>query len=418
MEAFARAYTSVRNDLTTTVDILQETIASTTDADVIEITAKPDAIPWASPCEVTGPVEHKKEFLDACFPKGQEKLLDSIVTKVRGIAVERDILAKAAAYHMGFVLLARDEDAARDVEKDLRNLVRDWRAQLANSEPEMAKLIRAKSEYVRDDFWKAAFDAFMRAMRGMSVSRSGAVVRLSIHEPLRPEESKALKEFVETRTQESDRHEQNHRSDLAGRARAEKSLSVFVDADVAAWMSLPKATETDCDAIGTKLKALSKDAPIEEFGLKFKMEQRFAKSACVGQAWSAEAKACALGASDLTGLAACKPPTNVLTQVASRKLQGQWVGESVEPDTDKAGRIWVGSKLEFGSNSHVSFITSAGMGNPLEGDAEIQAEGSKASFRFPLPGKTDRMTVAFVGDDKIMLLPDRRTTITYKRATK
>jgi hypothetical protein len=416
IEAFARAYTSVRNELTTTVDILQETIASTTDADVIEITAKPDAVPWASPCEMTGPVEHKREFLEACFPKGQEKLLDSIVTKVRGLAIERDILAKAAAYHLGFVLLARDEDAARDVEKDLQDLVRDWRAQLANSEPEMAKLVRAKSDFVRDEFWKAAFDAFMRAMRGMSVSRNGAVVRLSIHEPLRPEESKALKEFVETRTQDQTATSKIIEAILQGTPVPEKSLGVFVDADVAAWMSLPKATEADCDAIGLKVKALSKDVPIEQFGMKFKMEQRFAKSACSGQAWSAEGKACGMAASDLTSLAACKAPTNVFVQMASRKLQGAWVGDSVEPDIEKAERFWVGSKLDFGSNGHVSFTTSAG-GNPLEGDADIQSEGQKASFKFPIPGRTDRLTVTFAGDDKFTM-SDRHTVITYKRATK
>ncbi len=125
VEAFARAYTTAHEELTTTVDILQSTVQHTRGADDTFIVAKPETVPWKLVCERAAPVGHETEFVEACFPSGQEKLLESIATKVRGLAVERDILAKGAAFSVSYVLLTRDEDAARDVEKDLLDLARD-----------------------------------------------------------------------------------------------------------------------------------------------------------------------------------------------------------------------------------------------------------------------------------------------------
>ncbi|MGA3124454.1 MAG: hypothetical protein ABSF69_27150 [Polyangiaceae bacterium] len=414
IEAFARAYTSAHADLTTTVDILQDTIADADETDNIEVTAKPDTIPWTLPCLLSAPVAEKKDFVDACFPKGQGKLLDAIVTKVRGIAIERDILGRAAAYHLAFVLLARDTDTARELQKDLQDLVRDWRAQLSNSEPELTKMIRAKSDYVHDAFWNSAFDPFMRAMRGMSVTRSGATVRVVIHEALRPEETKALKEFVDTRTQDQLATAKVVDAILQGTPVSDKSLAVFLDPDVARWMVLPKASETDCEGFNAKLKSLSTEIPIALFGMKFQMEQRFAKAACIGNALPPESKTCLMSASDLKAFASCNPPLNVFALVASRKLEGQWVAESVEPDLDRL-KFLVGSELEFGSTGRVALSMTSGGTGAHDGDAEVKSDdGSSATFRVPTLGKVERASVKFLGDNKIKVM-DGQVEITYRR---
>ena len=414
IEAFARAYTSARNELTTTVDILRDTIANTDESDTVEITAKPDSIPWTLPCYLSAPVAHQEEFVDACFPKGQDKLLESIVNKVRGLAIERDMLAHAAAYHFAFVLLARDGDTARDLEKDLQDLVRDWQAQLSNSEPDLTRLIRAKSNYIHDAFWTSEFDPYIRAMRAMSVSRNGSIVRLTIHDELRSEEAKALREFVDTRTQDQSAAINVIDAILQGTPVSEKSLAVFLAPEVAGWMVLPKASAVDCAAFDAKLQSLSMGIPSELREVQLKMNQRFAKTACVGGALLKTSKSCLMSAADLKSFAACKPPFDVFVQVAARKLEGQWLAESVEPAVERL-KMLLGSKIEFGSSGRVAF--SMADKPPLEGDAEVESDdGSGATFVFPTPGKPGRTSVNFVGDST-MRVTDGPVKITYKRVT-
>jgi hypothetical protein len=411
IDAFARSYTTAREELTTTVDTLQEAIESTGDSDSTAITAKPESIPWQKPCLEAAPLDHKSDFANACFPKGEERLMDAIVAKVRGVALQDDILGKSARYAFTFLLVARDDDSAKDLEKDVQDLARDWRAQLSNSEPDLAKLVRAPSDYVHDDFWKVAFDPFMRAMRGMKVSRSGRVVRLVIDEALVPAEAKSLKEFVETRTQDQIAATSVIDALIQHSPLPEKSLANFVSPEVAWWMVMPKATDDDCVAIGAKLKALSKDVAIADFGLKFQLEKRYAKAACVGVGLPGDAKTCLLGAGDLKAFAACPVMPSAGVAVASRKLEGQWTVASVDPATDATSEF-VGAKLEVkGGRAAFQFGTAPAS----EGDANVQSDdGDELSFSLPnTPTKTIRMTGSV--NAKQLKARDSHTTFVFTR---
>jgi len=100
--------------------------------------------------------------------------------------------------------------------------------------------------------------------------------------------------------------------------------------------------------------------------------------------------------------------------VAARKLEGQWLAESVEPAVERL-KMLLGSKIEFGSSVRVAF--SMADKPPLEGDAEVESDdGSGATFVFPTPRKPDRTSVNFAGDSK-MTVTDGQVKITYKRAT-
>jgi hypothetical protein len=409
IEGFARAYTTSHTELTSNVEILQETVLHTEGADETVIVAKPETIPWKMVCERAAPLGHQREFLEACFPSGQDRLLEQVTAKVRGVAIERDLLAKAAAFNVGFVLLARDDDAARDIEKDLLDLIRDWRAHIANREPDVLRLLRAPSEYIHDRFWEAASDPLLRAIRSASVTRDGASVHFGMRAPLRPAEAKLVKEFVETHTEDQVAATKIIEAILANLPIPEKSLSTFVGADVAAWIAAPRASEADCTSILGQLKTLtSGDVPIELFGLKFELEQRYTMDRCKGVVLPPEVKSCFLEAASLKAFGTCKLPVSPFALYATRRLAGQWEGIPVKT-TRRGARP---TRLEFG-NGKVALTVGEDVS---EVDAGIQSDDSdRAEFNFPAgKEKSIRAAIIFDGDDKFHVAGSEAG---FKRAT-
>jgi hypothetical protein len=345
IEAFARSYMTAHSELTTNVDSLNSTIAETDPADDIRLAAKPDAIPWLKVCAEAAPSESLIKFAEACFPKGEDRVQGAIVAKVRGLAVESDVIAHAVNYRTTFVLVARDADEAKELEKDVNDLARDWRAQIENGQPDMDKLVRAKSGLVHDDFVRAAFDPFVRAMKAMEVSRSGPTVRLAISTPLRPEEKKSLGEFLETR--DDDQRTTSHviRALEEGKAASEADLAKFLDPTIVRWLVMPKATAADCRVIREHGKAISQNVPVEQFGTKYKEEKRFEDATCIGVGLTASSRQCLIGAPDLKTFADCTVVPSAAVAVAAAKVEGQWI----LLDADNTGDAdLVGAKLEVG----------------------------------------------------------------------
>jgi hypothetical protein len=405
VEAFVRTYTSVRQELTTAVDILRDTAGQTSEADWIAIRAKPESIPWIYPCEQVAPIEHKRDFDRACFPSGMESVLASITPKVRGLAIERHVLGTAGGYALTYVLLTRDDEAARGVEKDLMDLARDWRAQIVNGEAALVKLIRAPSKYVHDDLWKVAIDPFLRAMRGGEVSRSANVVRLTFATSFQPAESKMLKEFVERRTEDQLATVAVIDALISGGPVPAASLGVFVGPEVAAFMLAPRATDAQCETIRRKLGTLtSVGVPPEMFGTKLAMERRYGKQTCTGIVLPPESEACLVRASSLGAFAACQIPASPFVLSATRKLEGQWDVDNVtvanaEPPSEIRA-AFAHAKLEF-EKGRVAFR----LGNKvLMATSDVQAsEVGKASFDLPVPKGTSRTSLVFVNADTIKL---------------
>jgi hypothetical protein len=430
IEAFARAYTTAHAELSSTVEILQSTVSLTGGADDTRILAKPEEVPWRLPCERAAPIEHKKEFIDGCFPAGQDRLLDAVATKVRGLAVERNVLAKGDAYRLRYVLLARDEEAARDIEKDLLDLARDWRAQVANREPDLMKLLRAPSEHPHDKFWEAAAEPLFRALRGVEVSRSGAVVRVTLSEVLRPIEAKSLKELAATRSSEEAALVSIVDALLQGAKLPEKSLAAFVGSDIAGWMAAPRATVADCASVRNELTALTQGGvPPEMFGLKFEVEKHWADTRCVGAVFPPELKSCVDGAKDLTAFASCRLPPSPFVMAAARRLEGQWEGVVNQDGSgtssrgsrryQPAGAERLPLRLEF-----VRGRLALGLGDhSYEGDADLQSDDvGRASFVTEGKDGVVRHSVALVDDRTIVVVLHgtanaKGVEVTLKKAT-
>lgn len=373
VEAFARAYTTAREELTTTVEILRDTVEQSAPADVTVIQAKPESIPWAQICERAAPSGSSKDFHGACFPSGQGRLLESVASKVRGLAVQHDLLATSAGIHSSYVLVTRDDDAAREVEKDLLDLVRDWRAQLANREADLVRMVRAPSSLPHDRLIEAAFDAYLRAMKAMRVERSGSVVRVVLREPFRPAEAKAIKEFVETRSQDELATVKVVEAMIQKSPLPEKSLALLVGPEVATWIVAPRATAADCDAILQRVRSSSGAQPSpEDVALKSDLEQRFVPAACVGTVLTADAKACFQGAQTLQAFGACKLPVSPFAHALTRRLVGQWEVEGVKASRASAGfrQVLGATKLEI---SEDRIAMQWGETQRLDGRLEVRA---------------------------------------------
>ncbi len=327
VEAFARSYTTTREEISTGVELLQQTIAEAEPADVTEVRAKPDKINWEIPCEMVARVGKHKEFVAACMPKGQEKLLDAITTRVRGAAVQRDIVAKAERVHVSYTLLARDTDAAKEMEKDLVDFVRDWRAQLDNGETEMSKLVHAKSDNVEDQFWASVYDPYLRALRAAHVERSGRAVKLVVNETLRPEEAKSMREFTASRTKDRAAAGDIAQAVLDGKPIPEKALATFVPAATAKWMLAPHATDKDCgDAqghLGELLGTLKNVESVKDMLADW-------RKLCVGSVMPPEYRSCLVNAKDTKSFWRCRVPWSPQVVELEEKLAGAWKVEHVD----------------------------------------------------------------------------------------
>ncbi len=149
------------------------------------------------------------EFLQGCFPTSDEKTIQDIDAKLRAAAfeIEPDVL-KQNAVHGGVVLVARDDDAAKAVEKDANDLVVDWKAQLENNDAKLAKQAKSNPTSLRQRSWAIIVDNFSRALQKTKVTRAGRVVKMQFNEPLAAEDvrdlQEARKDALEQRTAVAD----------------------------------------------------------------------------------------------------------------------------------------------------------------------------------------------------------------------
>jgi hypothetical protein len=259
------------------------------------------------------------------------------------------------------VLLARDEEAAASIEKDLIDLVRDWQSQLENNEPRLIKIYREPSTFVRDALMRSVLDPFLRALHGMKVERHGQVVRLVADEELRPEESKAVREFSETRREDQSATLKIIDALLANAPPPAANLAVFVGPEAAAWIVAPRASVEDCAALAAKLHALSSgEVPPELFGAKFRLERQLTGATCVGKALPVDVKNCFSASASLADFAKCRLPASPFVFAATSKLIGQW---QVQPSPDMAATdvaLLRTCRLEF-SETTSAFGCGAGL---------------------------------------------------------
>ena len=199
LETIAKTVTSPKTDLTTQVSALNDAANAVEGLGATRISADvKSAKPFLSaPCAF-GAAESAgslTDFMSACFPNTEEKTIDDIDAKIRAAAfeMEPDVL-KNGNVHGNIVLVSRDDDAAKQVEKDANDLVTDWKSNLENNE---AKLIKqAKDDPVTRDEkrWAIVVDNFLHALEKSKVSRDGRTVKLTFSEPLADADKQDLKD--------------------------------------------------------------------------------------------------------------------------------------------------------------------------------------------------------------------------------
>ncbi|HEY8074723.1 MAG TPA: hypothetical protein VIF62_11445, partial [Labilithrix sp.] len=99
--------------------------------------------------------------------------------------IEPDVL-KAGGVHGSIVLVARDNDGAKLIEKDAQDLAADWKSQLENNEGKLVKQAKTNPISLRQKSWAIIVDNFLKAITGIKVSRSGRVVKMKFNAPLDP----------------------------------------------------------------------------------------------------------------------------------------------------------------------------------------------------------------------------------------
>jgi len=197
LESIAHSLVSPKPDLTTRVAALNDAANATeglsaTDVSADVTTSKPFLV---APCEWGGAQTpgRSRDFVSACFPNIDGKLIQEMDTKVRAAGFEiEDAVAKAGAVHGNIVLVARDDDAAKLVEKDASDLMVDWKSTLENNEAKLIKQARTNPVTRQEKRWAFIVDNFIHALEKAKVSRDGRTVRIAFNEPLDSSDQKDL----------------------------------------------------------------------------------------------------------------------------------------------------------------------------------------------------------------------------------
>lgn len=136
------------------------------------------------------------EFLDGCFPsKTTERSLTEIDSRIRGAAYEMDgDYAKAGAVTGNLVFVARDADAAKRLEKDVSEVVGDWKAHAGVYDAKLITESKDKATTHSQKKFAAVVDTFFRALHRMKVSRSGRTVSVSYDEKLSKDDVEEIKD--------------------------------------------------------------------------------------------------------------------------------------------------------------------------------------------------------------------------------
>jgi len=200
MNTLARTLARPHEQISTAVEALQEAADATQGLSSRTVQASPPSAKafLSAPCAWAsqGVAGSTSDFMAACFT-ATDKQLEVISTKLRAAAYERDeSVEQAQAIRGRIVLVARDADAAGDMQKDVAELVRDWQSQVENNEAKLVKLASQNPTSTREKVWAATIDTFLKALKRMQVSRSGRVVTVGYDEKFSADDTKEVQEAL------------------------------------------------------------------------------------------------------------------------------------------------------------------------------------------------------------------------------
>lgn len=416
IESFARAYTSPRTELSTNVQILASLASGASrDSETTALRARPERVDWALPCRRAAPTGAIAHFMGACFPRGQDPILASIDARTRGLSIEARPVVTSGAVEVRYTLLARDADAAHQLERDVGDLARDWRSHVENREADLIRALRAPSESDRDRLWAALQDPFVRSLRSMRVERDGESVSLVMAEELREGEQQELREHLERDSDTRDAVVQVLDGLRQGTGVPESSLARIVGSEAASWMLLPRATQVDCDAFRQRLAELA-SGTLEPrlFGLRYQLDQRFSPGVCVGAAITPTLRDCVQAASDLEQLGACRFADSPFIAAARRRLLGQWEVREVTGFDFPTRRALQTSRMQITEDRIAFEITNAVHTSEL-----LIASNSetRATVQVPLGDDAVALELTFDTVDQVSADTPREGRIVFHRTT-
>ncbi|MDB4937997.1 MAG: hypothetical protein JWP87_4969 [Labilithrix sp.] len=190
LETMASSVQNPKEDLNARLAALKDAASATQGLPVVRIQAQPKSSRefFVAPCMFGA--SHSAvpftQFLEGCFPsKGSERALEAIDAKIKAAAYETDgDLKKAKAFQGNIVFVARDDESAKEVEREVKDVVSDWRIHIEENDD---KLIVQSNEFAVTTGQKkfaAVADNYFKALKGAKVTRKGRTVRVAMREGL------------------------------------------------------------------------------------------------------------------------------------------------------------------------------------------------------------------------------------------
>jgi hypothetical protein len=190
LDLLAKTVATPREELSASVTALKDAAAQTDGLPVVRLSGNPKSSRefFSAPCSWAASQSGASftEFTDGCFPaKAQEKTLTEIDSKIRAAAYELDSdYAKAGAMVGNIIFVARDADAAKSLEADVKELVSEWKAHLETNDAKLINSTKDKAFRHTQKKFAAVVDTFFAALHKMKVTRSGRTIRISYNEKL------------------------------------------------------------------------------------------------------------------------------------------------------------------------------------------------------------------------------------------
>lgn len=198
LETMAHAVTHPREELNTRLASIQEAAKQTEGLPVVRLTASPKSSRefFLSPCYMGASQSAApfKDFVEGCFPgKSLDATLAEIDAKIKAAAYETDgDVQKAGAFHGNIVFVARDDDTAKEVEREVKEVVSEWRGHLEQHDAKLINQSRDLAFTTRQKKFSAIADRYFKALERAEVKRKGRSIRVSFLEKLGPEDKAAL----------------------------------------------------------------------------------------------------------------------------------------------------------------------------------------------------------------------------------
>lgn len=180
-------------------------------------------------------------FLDGCFPaKKLEKQFEEIDSKIKAAAYETDgDPEKAKAFHSNIIFVARDDDGAKAVEKDVQEVVDDWKTELENTSAKLINDGRKLATTARHKEFNLLADAYFKSFNTAKVTRKGRTIKVTFLEKLAESDVSAVEDLYRKEADKRKAVAQILDAIQGKRSVPEAPLGVLVGKPWAAYLTKP-----------------------------------------------------------------------------------------------------------------------------------------------------------------------------------